>query len=333
MSRFTQGQLDGYLNLKVLPYFFTEQALLRMFKAKGLIKTAPGGKTVNWDVRLSAQTLKSYGKYATFTASEAGDYATAQLPWGAVFAADAVSGLEMEQQGEVGSVESGTKRKLRAQALEELKEDFLFRFNTQLWSGDGATLNGGSGATLYGVQQAVVTSPATGTYAGLNRATITDHQNQQFAATSGPSTDASADAWWAIMKMKTLCSNRPMAKGRAYAPDMLFVPRDVYVLLKNKGFAQNTAIPGVVVKSVETIDGMEFTLEDDLSAATAYMLSSEAWTLMLPPGRGKADMFRLHYKTNLPNHVNPNDEALVMDFHGQLACTFPKANGVITSFA
>lgn len=63
MSKFTQGQLDGYRDLKVLPLFKTEQSIYRMLDAKKRIMVDQGGKNIVWDVRLSAQTLKSAGKY------------------------------------------------------------------------------------------------------------------------------------------------------------------------------------------------------------------------------------------------------------------------------
>ena len=333
MSKFTQGQLDGYRDLKVLPYFFTEQAILRMLKAKNRIVVGDGGKNVVWDLRLSAQNLTSAGKYETFTASEKGDYTQATLPWSYVFATDAVSGLEAERQGSVGDLKSGTVRKIGSQALDELKEDFAFRFNNQLIQGDGAALNGGGGVTLTGIEQFVAASPSTGIYAGVNRATVTDHQNQQFAGTSGPSSAWAQDAWWAILNMKTLCmTNGNAGKGKKCRPDMLLVTPTNYVDIKNKGYSQNTNV-GASVKSIEMIEGMEMTIEEDLDASQVYMLSSETIELILPPGRGKKDMFKIHYKRNLPNHVHPDDEVLVMDFHGQLKCNLPKANGVITSAA
>lgn len=333
MSKFTQGQLDGYRDLKVLPLFKTEQSIYRMLDAKKRIMVDQGGKNIVWDVRLSAQTLKSAGKYETFTASERGDYSQASLPWSYLYATDAVSGLEMERQGAVNSIQSGTIRKIEAQALDELRDDFMFRFNNQIIQGDGAALNGGGGVTLTGVEQFVAASPSTGTYANINRATVSNWQNQQFAGTSGPSSSWAQDAWWAILNMKTLClTNGNAGKGKKFRPDILLVTPTNYVDIKNKGYSQNTNV-GASVKSIEMIEGMEMSIEEDLDASQVYMLSSETLELLLPPGRGKKDVFKLHYKRNLPNHVHQDDEVLVLDFHGQLKCNLPKANGVITSAA
>ncbi len=332
MSRYTQAQLNGYRDLKVLPYFLTEQSLLRMLKAKGRIKNAAGGENIVWDVRLSGQSLKSFGPYATFTASERGDYAQASLPWAAVYADDSISGLQKERQGNVGSLESGTIRKIRSQALDELKEDFFKDLNTQLWNGDGALLNSTTGANVIGVTQSVVASPATGSYAGINRATVSNHRNQQFSAASGPNTNAATDAWWAILNMKSLVSKRPMGGAKAARPDMLLTTRAVEVLIKNKGYVQNQNV-GATVNGIDMIEGMEITVDDDVTAGYAYMLSSETFELLLPAGVGLRDLVRISYKSDLEDHVHPEDEALVMYSHLQLRNMFPKANGVITSFS
>lgn len=332
MSRFTQAQLDGYRDLKVMPLFLTEQALLRMLKAKNRIKNAAGGLNIVWDVRLSGQSLKSFGKYAKFVASERGDYAQATLPWGAVYADDSISGLEMERQGAAGNLESGTIRNIRSQALDELKVDFYKSFNTQLWNGDGLALNGGTGVNILGATQSVVASPATGTYAGINRATVSDWRNQQFAATSGPSTDAAQDAWWSVLNMKSLVSQRPMGGGTSTAPDMMLTTRAVNVLIKNKGYAQNASV-GTSVKSVDMIEGMEITIDDDIAAGYAYMFSSETFELLLPPGLKTKDLVRIGYKSDMEDHIHPDDEALVMYTNCQLKNMFPKGNGVITAFA
>lgn len=329
---FDSTTLDGWLQRQAIPYFFTRQPLFRRLYDGGNWEVQHGKTGVQWRVRLSGSTIASYGNYATFTAAETGDFATAYLPWGSLFASAAISGKEMDRQGAAGSFEDGTLTPMHEEILRDLKDDFAWRVATQFTSGDGTALNAGTGNTILGYQQSVATSPSTGTYANISRVTVSDHRNQQFAATSGPSASAAQDAWWCLLNGKYQ-GMRQMGPRSKMAPDILIAGSGPIVMIKNKGFSQNTSL-GANVKSIETVEGMEIDQpDDDATSTVVYQLCSKAFKIIST--ETKSGFFKLREVMNPGgDHVHEKDSALVIrtpDF--QLVNTFPKANVAITSFS
>lgn len=329
---FDSTTLDGWLQKKAIPYFFTRQALFRRLYDGGTWEIQHGKTGVQWNVRLSGSSIASYGNYATFTAGETGDFTTAYLPWGSLYATAAISGKEMERQGAAGDFMAGTLTPMHAQILQDLRDDFAWRVATQFTSGDGTAVNSGSGVGILGYQQSVSTSPSTGNYANISRVTVGDHRNQQFAATSGPSTNAAQDAWWCVLNGKYQ-GMRKMGPNKLVKPDILVANAGPLVMIKNKGLVQNTSL-GANVKSIETIEGMEIDQpDDDATSATVYMLASMVFKIISVKPR--SEFFKLREVTNPGgDHVHEGDTALVIrtpDF--QLVNTFPKVNVAITSFS
>lgn len=328
---FDATTLDGWLQRKAIPYFMTRQVLFKKLYDGGRWEIQHGKTGVQWNVRLSGSNIASYGKFATFTAGETGDHATAYLPWGQLYATAAISGLEMDRQGKAGSFEDGTLTPMHAEILADLKNDFSWRLATQFTSGDGTDLNGGSGVTIYGYQQSVATSPSTGTYANISRVTVTDQRNQQFSAASGPSTNAAQDAWWALLNGKYQ-GMRMMGK-EIMKPDILIAGSGPLVMIKNKGLVQNTSL-GANVKSVETVEGMEISMpDDDATSATVYQLCSKVFSIIST--HAKKDFFKIREEKNPGgDHVHEGDSAVVIRTPSfQLVNKFPKANVAITSFS
>lgn len=326
-AMFSQFQLDGYLTRKVIPYFFTMQKMLKHLESR--IKYGQKGDNVVWNLRLSAQTLKSYGNYATFSAGDVADYAQASLPWASVYVARSLAGLELEKQGRPGSLDDGTVLSMESQALMEIKDDFYFRLSTEMFTGDGLTLNGGSGVTPTGVTQSVRTS--AGTYAGISQSTVDAHDNQRFAATSGPSGNAKQDAWWIFLNAIAQSMRAKDSNGRTYRPNVALGNRTHWVDIKNKGFSQNTQV-GANVKGVETIEGIELEVDDDATSDAVYFLPMECFDLYTTAS-SKNDMFKLRVVDNIPDHVHEGDKALVMrSCPIQIANRFPKGCTVVTSW-
>lgn len=333
MTMFSTFTTNGFLHREVLPSFFTRQPLMRHIEKR--VMYGQKGSSIDWYYRLSAQNVTSYGRYATYDVAEQGDYVKLTLPWSSLFIAKSLAGLEIDQQGDAGSIDDGTIIKIEAQALKELKEDWDFRLNPEVATGDGATQNGGTGRTLYGVTQSVVASPSTGTYAGQSRVTISDLRNQQFAATSGPSGAADADAWWLVLSMKMTCRQARKAGGQAYQPNILLGDQVPIEDILNKHFTQNTAL-GASVNGMRSLLGFDISddlIDDDLTANSVFMLSSNVWSLCTTAS-SKKDLFKLRKETNLPWHIHEGDCALVLrSANMQLVDEFPKANGMITSWS
>lgn len=332
MTMFDTFTREGFLTREIIPSFFTRQPLARHLRKRIMYKQK--GKTIDWFYRLSAQSLTSYGRYATYEVAEQGDYVQLSLPWSQLFVARSLAGLDLDKQGKAGSIDDGTEVEIEAQAFKELKEDFEFGLNPEFATGDGAILNSGTGRTLYGVTQSVASSPSSGSYAGQNRASLSDLRNQQFAATSGPSGSPDADAWWLVMSMKMTCRQARKTGGMAYQPNILLGDQVPIEDILNKHFTQNTAV-GADVNGMKSLLGFDISddlVDDDLTANSVYMLSSAVWNLCTTASSEK-DLFKLRVDKNLPWHIHERDCALVLrSAPMQLVDEFPKANGVITAW-
>lgn len=330
---FDTFNFQGFVNREVRPSFFTRQILMRHMENR--VKYGQKGSACDWFWRVSAQTLQSYGEYATYSASESGDYVRFSLPWSSVVMVRAINGKEIRRQGTPGNLYDGTFLRLETQITNEVKQDFKFRINAEIAQGAGGALNGGGGRTLYGVNQSVVASPSTGTYAGQNRANLSDLRNQQIAATSGPSGTPAADAWWLIMRMLLLCNKARKPDRSAYKPSILLCSSETQVQdIMNRHLTQNTSV-GAKVGDWISVFGFDIAsdiIDDNMPASTVHMLSPEVWQLATVAAN-KSELFEARVDDNLPYHVDKKDKAVVLNSADMcLVDEFPKANGVITSW-
>lgn len=331
---FSTFNFEGFVNKEVRPSFFTRQVLGRHLENK--VKYGQKGSSCDWFWRVSAQTLQSYGEYATYTASEGGDYARFTLPWSSVVMVRAINGKEIRRQGSPGNLYDGTFLRLETQITTEVKQDFTYRICREYAQGNGGTLNGGGGRTLYGVNQSVVASPSTGLYGGQNRANLSDLRNQQIAATSGPSGTAAADAWWLIMRMMLLCMKARKPDRSAYKPSILLCSTETQVQdIMNRHLTQNTSV-GAKVGNWISVFGFDITadlVDDDMPTSTVHMLSPELWSLATVAAN-KSELFNMRVDSNLPYHVDKMDKAVVLASADMcLIDEFPKGNGIVTSWS
>lgn len=324
----------GFISKEVRPSFFKRQVLMRHTEER--VQYNQKGGTCDWYWRVSAQTLQSYGEYATYSAAEQGDYLRFSLPWSSVVMVRALSGKEQRRQGTAGNLYDGTFLRLESQITTEVKQDFSYRMNYEVAQGAGTALNGGGGRTLFGVNQSVVASPSTGLYAGQNRANVSDLRNQQIAATSGPSGTAAADAWWLIMRMLLLCMKARKPDRSAYKPSILLCSTETQVQdIMNRHLTQNTNV-GAKVGNWISVFGFDITsdlVDDDMPSSTVHMLAPELWSLATTASN-KGELFNFRVDKNLPYHVDPMDKALVLASADMcLVDEFPKGNGIITSWS
>lgn len=326
---FDSTTFPGYLQRDAIPYFFTRQPFFKkLYDSEWKVQH---GTSFQWRVRLSGNQMRSYGAMEQFVAAEGGDFTTASLPWGSLVSTIAISGKKMEQQGQAGSLDDGTLTPMHAEILQDLKDDFVWRLGTEFADGDGTDVNGGGGVGIFGYKQSVVTSPGSGSYANISRVTVTDHRNQQFSAAGGPSGSAAQDAWWAILNGVTTGSRMKGPKGKC-TPDLMVAPEGPIVMIKNKGYAQNTSLTGDI-KGVVTVEGMEVTTpDDDATSAVVRLICTKVWCIASV--KPKSEFFNMREERQNKTHVHEKDAALVLrtpDF--QLVNKFPKANVAITSFS
>lgn len=325
-ERYTQSQLDSY-SKPVTSLVLEQDPLLDMLQRRGRIYYNKAGDRYTKDYQVDNHGIKSFGKLATHVASEKGDYVRAIWPRAGLYDDDYVAGWDLDAQGAEGSLQSGTIRNIRNEAVSHMRENFTQRFREVLWDGDGTSLNGGTGVQPLGITQAVVDSPSTGTYAGLSRVTYTGWRNRQISGASGPSSSWVSDCWERVLTIQTQCMRTPMEGNNGPMPDMLFCDFTNYVQLQNRALTQNTNV-GAEVNGIKTLLGMRLNLTENISGKV-YCLNSKTMEVCTPQPKGV--LFRLRYKSDLEDHIDAKDEVLLMTFKGQFRVLFPAANGVITS--
>ena len=324
MSRFTNAQATAIVS-EWIPFYKTEQRLFGILAPKVYHQA---GRQFSREFENLDLNMKSYGVYEQHVAAESGDPVRATYTMGAVYADDQISGLEQEYQGTPGRLDSGTLRKIGPEAMEKLRDKFMQRFKVRLWSAAGASLNGGGGQEFYGISQWIVASPASGTYAGINRATYTRWANYQISGASGPSSSWVQDAWERVLTAQAGGVDKAGSHNKA---DILIGTVANVVQIKNKGYSQNTNV-GVGVKAISSINGLELISDDDAPSATVHLLDSRYLEVAVPEGRSTKNFgIKLYSKSKLPEQVHPDDEVMVVDFVGTPLSDCPSAHSIITS--
>lgn len=325
-ERFDQSQLDSY-SKGVTSIVLELDPLLDQLKRKGRIYYNKFGDRYTKDYYVDDHGIKSYGRLATHVATEKGDYIRAIWPLAGLYDDDYVAGWDLAKQGPEGRLDTGTIRNIRNEAIVRMRENFVQRFRERLWDGTGASLNGGTGVEPLGITQAIVDSPSTGTYAGLSRVTYNGWRNRQLSGTGGPSASWTDDGWERVLKGKTEAKRTPMKADMPTAPDMLFCDFTNSVQLQNRALTQRTSF-GAEIDTFTTLLGMRL-MESDNISGKVYLLNSKSMEICTPQPSGV--LLRMHYKSDLEDHIDDKDEVLLMRFMGQFRVLFPAANTVITN--
>ena len=302
------------------PFYLEENPFLRKLDQKNRIFRKTKGTSIRRDYHASdTSDFKSIGRFATLQRVEDQDEVSASWNWGAFHASEVFDGLEMEQ--------IGGKFQIRNQHKEyvmKLKEDMELNVQDQLWTGDGLVVgSGGSGQGILGITEAIVASPSTGTYAGINRATYSGWRNQQLSAAAGPNSDWPTDVSERILNLKTLCT-RPMRGGRP-APDLLFGTRANVVTALTSAEGRNTSIKRDIGEEY-IFWGFEATIDDNTPANQMFMVNSNTIELHST----SATVMAFTARNNLPDY---HPKSVVYDAISQLILmvTMPRNNGILTS--
>lgn len=325
MSRFTVAQATAQV-ADWVDLYKTQQ---RLFAKLASRVEHQGGEYFSKDYESLDLNIRSYGRYESHTAAESGDPVRATWRMGTYMADDQVSGLDKEFQGAVGKLDSGTLRKIEAQAIANLKSKFTQRFKSRVfWDAAGTAYNGGGGVEPMGLKLAIVASPSTGTYAGISRVTYSNWRNYQISGASGPSGSWVADAWERILTAKMGCVSPDGTRGK---PDLMLCNVGPAVQIMNKAFSQNTNVGGQV-GTITSVAGMEIIVDDDATASSVYLFDLSSLKVKIPTERSTKNFgIEMWSKSNLPDQVRRDDTVFVMDFVGTPVCEFPKANAIITS--
>lgn len=148
-------------------------ALLNRLLEKGRVDTADGGRTIVQEIEYQENgSFKRYAGYDLLNIAPSDVLTAAEYDWKQAVAAISISGLEQMQN-------SGKEVMIKLLAARIKNAQKTLRNNIALDCYSDGTADGGK--QVGGLAAAVSTTPTTGTYGGINRATWVFWQNQKFA--------------------------------------------------------------------------------------------------------------------------------------------------------
>lgn len=326
-SLFTQAQVNS-IRAEYEVDFFTSHNLMDMIDMNGLVKPRAGDR-LTVDYNTNPPDGYSFGRDSNLTATQKGEMVRAVFDWGA-FAMDTKEyGWDIENQGEIGKLSTGTLRKLVNARIDVLKDAFSERCPTRIWQGAGAAYNGGDGVDFLGIEQQISTSPSSATIGGLSWSTYDELQNQQISGTSGPTSDWEADCWERLLTLRAACRH-PRKKGQKMTKGSGFICYTTaasWVDIIQLAYAQNTNV-GAEVKDIVSVGGVVHEINDLQDANTVYLIKPDTWAIYHPPGRKFIDM---SIRSEFDDRMNLKDVVVVINARGCPVCLFPPQNGVITN--
>lgn len=325
-SVFTQAQVNSIeANYEV--DFFTVHPLMEMLEMNGAMQKRAGDR-ITVDYNTNPPDGYSFGRDSIVEATQKGEMVRATFDWGA-FAMDTKEyGWDIENQGEVGKLSTGTLRKLMAARIQILQDAMSERIAARLWQGAGTSYNGGDGIDFTGIEQQVPATPSSATVGGLSWSTYDELQSQTLGGASGPSSDWEADAWERLLTLRVACWH-PRKRGQGMVKGFIaYTTRNSYVDIVNLAYNQNTSL-GVEIKDIVSVGGVVPQVNDAQDANTVYLLKPDTWKLYTPPGRRR--FIELDVRDELDDRMNRKDTVAILSAKGCLVCEFPPQNGVITS--
>lgn len=153
-------------------------ALLKKMKESGNVKTFSGGNVIREEIMYNDTNTRnagSYSGYDTIDITPNSPISAAQFDIKQYAAAVSISGLEQLQNSgkeQIIDLLAGRIQVAEAQLMNDISTDLY---------GDGT---GNGGKDLIGLASAISTSPTSGTYGGINRATWSFWRNVAFDATT-----------------------------------------------------------------------------------------------------------------------------------------------------
>lgn len=292
-----------------------------------------GGERIEQPFLNNTADVYSFSKRSEVDATQKGEIVKGVLDWGTAAYDDEEYGWDMENQGAVDSLTSGTLYKLYDTRVKMGHSLYHKRVNERLWLGAGTPYNSADGDALdyLGVESWISTTPTSGNIIELSRSANPFMQNKELdGATDGTSQVWANDCWELIFEMNELCSDYPREWGGAMHPDMWFGKTAQIMSIITLGLAQNTNV-GADVNGVISLGGIKIIKNDAQTAGRIYALNSGSWTLYRPPGVNS--FMELDVRSDLEARMNRKDTIFIWKSRGALACTWLPANGVITNAA
>src|SRR5574340_361296 len=161
-------------------------ALLAKLRARGNVKTVSGGNVILQELMYNdpnTANAGSYSGYDTININPNSPISAAQFDLKQYAGAVTISGLEQLQNSgkeQIIDLLEGRVQVAEAQLMDQISAGIY---------SDGT---GNSGKDITGLKAAISTTPASGTYGGINRATWSFWRNTAFSATTDGGAAASA---------------------------------------------------------------------------------------------------------------------------------------------
>lgn len=328
--RFDADQLQHFVE-RPISIYLKRSPLWRYMQQNGSIEYGIKGPGFQMQVLSglgsNVTTLGLGHSYDDKRAPRDGYRINAEWTWGGYTMSDAFDGVELRRLGGPWA-----KRDMLKISQQKMDRDIKYVMNEEAWLGNGASSGtsiqvGGSGTRILGITQAISTTPSSGTYAGIDRASYSGWQNFQIAGTSGPTGVFATDVVRLIdhcVAMTTFDSET--ARDTV---DILFFTKSNFSVYTARIFNQNTNVPaGDPYQTGMVYNGVTLKVDENTPTSTIYGLNSSTWTYKTPDSK-------LYLARTINDHPSHAIGTLVKDIEmqGALACIDPRKNFVITSAA
>lgn len=323
--------------------------VLKLLKANGCFRFGQTGKSAKdrYEDSVDEGNFGSFGAGEMLEIEPTSDPMNLEWNWNNLRDADAVFGNHKEEnQGELGSMSSGSKFRLRDRCVDRLKTRFMQLADRELVIGTEASVGGGGEVGLNGLLNALPATDTSGSLGGASRTTYSNIRHKVVDMAAGPSTNALTDAWWLFVEARNRAMIDPSAMGfnGNSTPNLFIGNRQTKTAIENKWLNQNTS-PSPTVGGLKSIDGTVIHVSDFLAAAastTALFLNTstikidviqyEAGSAKAMAAREKGSrLFFMHAQDTIPGRVNPGDEYFVIRLRWRIRYIMNKGNVRVTN--
>jgi len=274
----------------------------------------------------------SFGPESEVEATQKGEVISQVFDWGAHARDDKQLGWDMENQGAVDKLTTGTLRDIYATRVDMGNSKFFESVNLRLWRGAGLPYNSQDAEALdfLGVEQFVPDDPTIGTIGELSRVTNAFIRSKTLAGSAGESGVWDNDCWELLLRLNVACSESPRTWGENTAPDFWFSNQAALTDIVKLAYAQNTNI-GAEVQNINSVGGVFTILNSAIQGNRVYALRSDTWRYYKPPG--VRSMVELDIRSQLEKRMNLKDTIFIWKARGCQVCEWCPQNGLITDAA
>lgn len=328
---FSNDHLQNFTETVISTYLETNPTWSMMIE-NGNVKYNKKGKNVVREFHTGSgadvHTIGPFTDMGTIRAPRDGYRLQGTWEWGEYVISDVFDGQTLSRCGGESEIRDTLKTRTK-----KMNTDLKLIMADEVMNGDGTAsggtlaTGGNSGTRWLGITQAIVSSPSSGTYAGIDRASYTGWRNYQVAGTGGPTGSFATDVWY-ILNLAANNTEYDWEGGKSRV-DLLLFTRTNFTIYQNRALNQNTNLAvGDPGKEGMRFNGMVHKIDDNVAASTILGLNMSTWEFWTPD----SVLFKTRSIDNHPGY-NIGSKATDIQIQGAMLCLSPRNNFIVTSAA